>query len=431
MSIWVLGSLLSGRGECSKYKLTSIIDGEEKINVCQKDILGTVIPDYQPTEEIPTAWKSSFAVQNMCPSLVYTCCSAEALEEMFAFFRETVKFFEYREKATTKLFETLHQIKDSQFLEFLNQLTEQDMRCYTNRYIFGDKPREVKKLMNYFVYVKASAKEFIKLTRLNNQRAVENYYSYICATCSPYMFKVFRENPMGQQEISLNQNNCPKILMDKIRTVDMMMINNNLQHIVDIVLCAKHNSMRDFTGLTGPIDFADYSFNAVGSIVLSSLRGKLEDCLNYKNAFLDSEFQNNLCTSTCTKGISYFSSSFDNFAVAMNVENELYNTFFDNSDQEKSRDRMNQITKEYTNIRDTMNFAGNIGNVTSSGKFVIYNFKQRAKTKFNPDNIVYAIQNQDGLDLSEFAANSAYYASAFRAGLQIFFFVVVLFGTLD
>jgi hypothetical protein len=407
----------------SRYQLSSVIDDKKYINVCQKEVLRTVIPNYKVTSDVQTGWESSFKVRNICPELLYTCCDADGLEHLFKFYNRTLQYARYRENEFKTLFDTILNITDEMFSEFLEKLSPPDVKCYMNQKKEGEKNRDPSLIMNEFVYLKSVAPSLMKVIK-DDTRERETFFSgFLCSMCSPYFYKVFSTNDKGKNFLQVNENMCNDSLNRKIKIIDTILIFKNVQKIIDITICAKNNSMKDFTGASGKINWSRYTYVTTENKNLLKHRKDLVQCTTNADSYYAKNKERNDCVDICRENMNFGGTLYEDMMPLIVIENEIHNFFFENADSEKLRNRLETKKRRYFQMKDGLNFSGNISDLTDHGTYNLVNVKVVKKTTLDLNHLELIVEKLNGLNFEDYKSNQE--IIAFEANLM-FGFVLIL-----
>ena len=348
------------------------------------------------------AWNSDFRVKKFCPELTYTCCDSAGLEHLFSFLKKSFDYVRYRDQEFRSLFLTISKIDDQNFKKFLNNLDEADIKCYNSRELPNQEQRDASRLMKEFVYLKSVTESFINIIEKISKEKEQFMASFICSVCSPYFYKAFNKAEDGNDYLNLNQNMCNDVIRRKIQTIDVMLIFTNIQKIIDITICAKNNSMRDFTGASGDVVWGEFDYIQTNVSVLLKYHEMLSMCTKHINSFVENT---NFCPTLCQQNLNIMNSSFADLFTILTIENEIHNFFFENVDPEKYKIRLHEKKKEYMKRRDTLAYEGNIVNITTTGKHTLVNLKEVNHTSIAFDKINLNIERISGLNLNDFKGN--------------------------
>jgi hypothetical protein len=365
---------LSWKINSSYTRVEQIIDGVKVVNPCSTEALGSIIPSIDQNSS-RLGGLSEPKIQAICPFLKYSCCNLDELNYLVKEFQATLAYLKYRIQVIIGLFFKIQEIAHETFDVFLNELTDDDKKCYnevihnrmerfTKKY--EDYPEVVKsvrerlKLSNYdyknttetFLYLKTNISNFINDLK-DEQTEREKYYTgFACSICSPY-FSKFINKSKDDYILKINKFMCKKKIQDQYLVYKNVGLYKYIQSVIDLSYCVRNNSKKELNYknvspenlllLTIPVEF----FN---------LRMKLrKKCMNDPELFITQKLEEGTCPQLCKDNLTMFDRDMISFDKLVMAENEIENMFFRDPDSkttpnenlQKKMDKLNSIRKYY------------------------------------------------------------------------------------
>ena len=394
-------------------------------NPCNTEALNNFFPEIKIESDIP-AQDGSEEILNVCSNLKHTCCNNEQIQTLANQLKHSLTYMDYRYTLNEKLFKKVDQIAPETYKVFLNELSEEDIKCYNDRQLvkyeekekrFLDSPHLLKilqsnkdqinfnpiKTMRYFINLKNEIDTYLEAVK-KTYRVREEYYSgFVCSMCSPDFSTQFKLNKNNKFELEVNKYMCREIIENKIELVNTLYIYKYLQDLIDLTFCVKNNSKNSRN--YGDFTWDDINLLGFDLETFPGYISKRRQCLIDENSFISRKNNDIDCKEICKGGLDLFKIPMTSMDKAIRIENDLDLIFFKFGSTESPAQRFEKNIQKYYKIRESEIQNGTIIFNKEKNFEIVNILKEQPDAKINFKQIDISVNSFIGLNVRSFVMN--------------------------
>jgi hypothetical protein len=211
---------------------------------------------------------------------------------------------------------------------------------------------------------------------------------------------------------------CDKIIENKIKVAESLMIYKNLQNMINLMFCAKKNSKVE-TKNYDDSPWIEYNMLNFDIEELPYYIRQREKCLADSNTYLENKLKAINCKEVCQSGLEYFDMDMGSMEKAIKIENEVFNIFFNNEDNKAAKIRLNKYLFIYNGFR-TQTAKNDYLTLKDNGKVEHLDLlKLVPNHKFDFKNMKMSVSTHLGLNVDSSPMDSSYYKNAQIQGIMM------------
>lgn len=430
------------------YFVTNVYNGEvKKTNPCSVRSLASYIKKVNPNKSLVVQVDNP-DVQSICPSLKYSCCNKEMIDDLTSQIQKSFDYINFRKKEILKIFKMIKSIARETYTLFLKNRTFADINCYNkiqdekyNRSKFKfrknkdileklEKTRKMKffnlnTMESSFAHLKILNSAITELFKKWKENTKNLYGGMVCSICSPNWAKFF--HPAQKDESSyleINKHQCLEVLNNNIKAMEIQIYMANLQTLIDISYCAKKNSMDHLN--FGNEEWTDNYIVSIEQVYAVEHNKKNALCIDRPSLFMEDSSKGRECVNMCKNSLSLFEKVVPDIKPFLLARMNIFN-IFENQDGEIN---MNKKLKEaMTDLSQRLHNYDDQGLFDKEKKYKNYLTLHILQPVPNPrvdfSNVEIRVSNFFGINSENTPIDSQFLESAEKFQILLFAFVVL------